>query len=119
MTETAAIVDMRTGEIVEELPIEAANVRSKPPVPTFEGHTVEGVRMKIAGQVTVMSTDVVSVDDRLRIVGEFRVSGVRHYVDDKTGDLIREQIIRPIDGTVELTPWDAEDENDNGIVRAR
>jgi hypothetical protein len=115
MTET--IVDMMTGEIVATFSSETSEI-AKPPVPTFEGHSVEGVRMKIAGQVTVMSTDVVSVDDRLRIVGEFRVSGVRHYVDDKTGDLIREQIIRPIDGTVELTPWDAEDESDNGIVRA-
>jgi hypothetical protein len=62
--------------------------------------------------------ETVSLDDRLRVCGDFRVIGVRHQVNTKTGDVVRVQIIAPI-GDMELVPWDPANPLDNGIVRAR
>lgn len=109
------VVDANTGEIVGE------NERPHPAVPDFEGRHVESATMKLTGSVHVAHAEdvVVSVDDVIRVVGEFRVVGVRHYVDPKTGKIIREQVIRAVDHTVELTPWDPSDPKDDGVVRAQ
>lgn len=88
-------------------------------IPRFEGRQVDAVTMKVSGTVSVFDDGVVvSVDDRVRIVGEFRVAGVRHYVEEKSGLLIREQVLKAIDETVELCPWDPQDPRDDGVIKA-
>jgi len=89
-----------------------------PPIPPFEGRKVDAAAIRISGS---MPTDdlpemTVSVDDRIRLVGEYKVVAVRHYADPKTGDLIREQVLKPV--FVETLPWDASDPSDDGIIRA-
>lgn len=100
--------------------MEDANVRSHQHIPKFEGREVNQAKIKIGGAAKVPFDDVIiSVDDRVRIVGEYKVTGIRHYVDEATGDLVREQIIRPIDETIMLAPWDPQDPKDDGVIRAR
>lgn len=86
-------------------------------LPAYEGQQVNEVKVKIAGLSAVDLPDdvVVSIDDRVRLVGEFRVTGVRHYVNDK-GDLVREQVLKPI--VLDLCPFDSSDPNDDGVIRA-
>lgn len=88
------------------------------PLPRFEGQTVDGSTVKISGLSSLDNAEdiVISTDDRVRIVGEFKVVGVRHYVD-KDGHLIREQVLKPL--KVETCPWDPSDPDDDGIIRAR
>ena len=87
------------------------------PIPAFEGRVVDGVRVKISGSAPVDDLDeVLSVDDRVLMLAEYRVVGVRHIVDEQTGNLIREHVIKPI--RMDLHPWDASDPQDRGIVRA-
>lgn len=91
----------------------------QPPIPAFEGRVVDQVSVRISGQ---MPTDdlpenfIVSVDDRVRLVGEYKVIGVRHFVDPRTGDLVREQMLKPI--FVNTIPWDESDPKDDGVIRA-
>lgn len=90
------------------------------PYPAFEGQVVEGVELKISGLSSIdadqIEGKVISTDDRVRLVGEFKVVSVRHYVN-KDGQLIREQMIKP--ERVDLCPWDPTDPTDDGILRAR
>lgn len=90
------------------------------PVLEFEKAPVAKTEIKISGACSVETTEMetVSLDDRLRVCGDFRVIGVRHQVNPKTGDVVRTQIIAPI-GDMQLVPWDPANPNDNGIVRAR
>lgn len=113
------VVDSSTGEILDETP--GDNARPQTPIPQFEGRHVESATMKLTGQVHVAHAEdiVVSVDDVIRVVGEFRVVGVRHFVDPKTGKIIREQVIRAVDESIELTPWDPSNPDDDGVVRAQ
>jgi hypothetical protein len=94
-------------------------ITSTPNAPTFEGAPVQETRMKISGRSDIEDSDgvVISTDDRVRLVGEYRVTGVRHYVDEKTGNLVREQVLKPL--SIQLCPWDPSDPTDGGIVRAR
>ncbi len=87
-------------------------------IPAFEGQQVDSVTVKISGLSTLDAADglVVGVDDRIRCVGEFRVTSVRHYVDTD-GNLVREQTLKPI--TVTTCPFDPSDPMDDGVVRAR
>lgn len=89
-----------------------------PAIPQFEGTPVHAAHMKISGQAAIEATEdiVISVDDRVRLVGEYRVIGVRHSVNDK-GEVVREQILKPV--LIQLCPWDPSDPTDNGIVKAR
>lgn len=91
----------------------------KPPLPTFEGSNVESVTSKISGNVSIDGSDdkVLCIDDRVRMVGQYRVVGVHFKVDAKTGDTVREHILKPIE--MELCPFDPADPADDGIVRAR
>lgn len=87
------------------------------PLPAFEGRVVDAVRVKISGTAPVDELDeVLSVDDRVLMLAEYRVVGVRHVVDENTGNLVREHVIKPI--RMDLHPWDSNDPNDRGIVRA-
>lgn len=101
-------------------PQPTTNVSSigNPSIPQFEGTPVHAAHMKISGQSSIEATDdiVISVDDRVRLVGEYRVTGIRHTVNDK-GEVIREQILKPV--LIQLCPWDPSDPKDNGIVKAR
>ncbi len=88
-------------------------------LPTFEKAEVARTEIKVGGTVTVDTGDIamISLDDRLRCCGDFKVVKVLHYID-KDGAVVRQQIIAPID-TLDLVPWDATNPNDDGIVRAR
>lgn len=86
----------------------------------FEEAPVNRTEIKLAGATAVNTNDgiEISLDDRIRVVGEFRVSKVTHYVDQKTGDVVRQQTIVAVND-LELTPFDPGDPNDDGIVRVR
>ncbi len=99
---------------------EEENVRAigNPSIPLFEGEPVQALQAKISGLSNVTSPDlpVFTVDDRVRLIGEFKCVGVRH-VRDKLGNLVREQVLTPLE--VDVCPFDPEDPNDDGVVRAR
>lgn len=90
-----------------------------PSIPQFEGLPVHQVRAKISGLSSVDAEDlpVFTVDDRVRLIGEFKCIAVRHIADPKTGDVIREQVLVPI--MVDVCPFDPDDPADDGVVRAR
>lgn len=89
-------------------------------IPDFEKAKVAKTLIRIQGTTDIDTYDdvTVSLDDRLRAVGEFRVVAVRFIVDKKTGDVVREQIIAPVD-PLQLVPWDPSDPNDKGVLKAR
>lgn len=91
----------------------------KPPLPGFEGSAVQGVSSKISGNVSIDGSEdkVLCIDDRVRMVGIYRVVGVYFKVDPKTGDTVREHILKPVE--MELCPFDPANPMDDGIVRAR
>ena len=94
--------------------------RTAPPgALTFEGAEVSRSEVKITGTVAVdmPAGETVSMDDRIRLVGDFRVSKVVHYAD-KDGAIVRQQILAPCDD-LQITPWDITDPTDNGILRMR
>lgn len=87
-----------------------------PPLPAFEGRVVEQCIMRISGATPLEEVDVVvSVDDVLHLEGEYKVVSIRHYVDPKTGDLVREQVLKPVIATI--SPWNPDDPNDDGVIR--
>lgn len=90
-----------------------------PAIPSFEGAPVATTSIKISGATSVETygDEVVSLDDRVRLIGEYRCVQVTHMVDPKTGDAVRVQILKPL--SVTLCPWDPSDPKDNGIVKAR
>jgi hypothetical protein len=88
----------------------------------FEGADVGKSEIRITGTCVVDTPNIsgeaeVSIDDRIRAVGEFRVVGVRFVVDEKTGEVTRQQLVKPID--IQLCPFDPSDPSDDGILRAR
>lgn len=91
----------------------------KPPIPRFEGADVASTATKITGSAPIDADEnlVLSIDDRVRMVGEYRVVGVYFRVDKATGDTIREQILKPIE--LALCPWDPTDPQDDGVIHAR
>lgn len=96
-----------------------SHLPTQPAIPKFEGAEVSAVAIKISGKSEVTGAEdvVISTDDRVRLVGEYRVTGVRHYVNEATGEITREQVLKPI--SIQLCPWDPSDPSDDGIVRAR
>ena len=88
-------------------------------IPSFEGQVVDATSIKMSGAMPVESIDedtVLYLDDIVQLVTQFRVVGVRHDMDDKTGNLIRVQTLRPIEAM--LAPFDASDPDDIGILRS-
>lgn len=88
-------------------------------IPHFEGRPVDGIAIKMSGQVPLdeaLSEVVLGMDDAVQLISMFRVVGVYHKTDEKTGNLIRVQILKPVEAA--LTPIDGTDPNDDGIVRA-
>jgi len=88
-------------------------------IPKFEGSEVASTITKMVGSVPITADDdiVVSMDDRMRLVGEFRVVAVNFKTDPKTGDIVREHLVKVVN--IQLCPWDPTDPTDDGIVRAR
>lgn len=88
-------------------------------IPAFEGRPVDGTMVKMSGAAPMdeaLDGQVLGMDDMVQLVSMFQVVGVHHKIDPKTGNLIRVQIIKPIEMT--LKPIDPSDPNDVGIVRA-
>jgi hypothetical protein len=121
------LVNPETGEIIGgtgEAGVAAAAQAPQPQVmpshfPAFEGIPVRETTVKLNGEGKVESLAglVVSIDDRVRLVGEFKVVGVNHKVDAKTGEVIREMVFKA--SNLELAPWDPADPTDDGVLRAR
>jgi hypothetical protein len=90
-----------------------------PTLPSFEGAVVTTSTTKISGACPIdeAETKAMSIDDRVRLVGEYRVVGVSFKVDTKTGDTVREHLLKPVQ--IELCAWDPSDPSDDGIIRAR
>lgn len=88
------------------------------PIPHFEGHPVDATTLKISGVVdgADLTDVVVSVDDVVQMLSQYRVVGIYHRVDVKTGRIVREQYLRPVE--VALVPIDPTDPDDDGIIRA-
>lgn len=88
-------------------------------IPHFEGRPVDSTVVKMSGQVPLdeaLAETVLHMDDAVQLISMFRVVGVDHKVDPKTGQLIRVQILKPIEAA--LQPIDATNPADEGIVRA-
>lgn len=87
-------------------------------IPPFEGHPVEATIMKMSGAAPLdeLADTVIGVDDVVQMISQFRCIGIDHKVDEKTGHLIRVQLLRPIEFA--LMPIDPSDPNDDGIIRA-
>lgn len=86
---------------------------------TFEGAQVGMTEIKISGACTIDAADMtVTLDDRIRAVGEYRVVKVLHYVHPKTGETVRQQVLAPIVPLV-IVPYDPANPNDDGVIRAR
>ena len=86
----------------------------------FEGAQVGMSEIKITGVCAIEVNDDVTVtlDDLVRAVGVYRVVKVLHYVHPKTGELVRQQVLKPVE-TLTVVPFDSSNPNDDGIVRAR
>ena len=86
--------------------------------PKFEGLDVKETTVKLNGEGKVESLAglVVSIHDRVRLVGEFTVVAVNHKVN-KDGEPVREMVFKA--SLLELAPWDPADPTDDGILRAR
>jgi hypothetical protein len=86
--------------------------------PKFEGHEVTAVEINITGAARVESLAglLVSIDDRVRLVGDYRVSGV-HHKTNKDGELVRVMTLKVSE--LQLAPWDPSDPTDDGVVRSR
>lgn len=91
----------------------------KPAIPAFEGSAISSTTQKITGTCAVDGAEdkVLMIDDRVRLVGDYRVVGVAFKVDPKSGDTVREHILKPVE--VALCPWNPADPLDDGIARAR
>jgi hypothetical protein len=86
--------------------------------PSYEGHPVEGVMIKMSGSMLAegMEDVVVGIDDIVQVVSQFRCVGVHHDVEKSTGKLIRVQILRPIEAA--LAPFDPSNPEDRGILHS-
>lgn len=88
------------------------------PIPRFEGAQVLGTATKLTGTHTLdgEETLVLTMDDRVRLIGEYRVIKVG-FETNSNGDLIRVQTLKALE--VERCPYDPSDPNDDGIWRSR
>ena len=91
---------------------------SHEPIPAFEGRPVDATSVKVVGSAPLedLHDVVLGVDDRVQLVAVYTVTGVDHVVDPKTGNLVRIQRIKPAE--MHLLPFDENDPNDDGVIRA-
>jgi len=87
-------------------------------IPDFEGHPVEATVMKMSGAAPLddLNDTVIGVDDVVQMISQFRCIGVFHKVEEKTGALVRVQVLRPVEFA--LCPLDPSNPDDDGIIRA-
>lgn len=87
-------------------------------IPDFEGRPVDATAIKVSGASPLddLEDQVLSIDDCVQMISMFKVVGVHHDVDPKTGKLIRVQTLRPIE--MNLHPLDPDNPDDDGIIRA-
>lgn len=85
-------------------------------IPNFEGHPVIATAIKMSGATPMdeLSDVVIGVDDLVQMISQFRCVGIQHQVNPKTGELIRVQVLRP----VEMVLLPIVEGQDNGIARA-
>lgn len=88
------------------------------PIPAFEGRPVDGIIIKVGGSAPLddLGETVLGIDDRVQLLSIYTVTGVRHVVDSKTGNLVREQTLKPVE--MHLMPFDENDPTDDGVIRA-
>ena len=88
------------------------------PFGLFEGSVIHSIRAKIKSEAQVESLAGIDVTtfDRVRLVGEYTVVGVKHMVD-RDGNLVREVELKA--ANLEVAPWDPSDLTDDGILRVR
>lgn len=87
-------------------------------IPPFEGHPVTGTAVRITGKLITddLQGVVLRQDDVVQVMTQYRVVGIHHDVDEKSGEMVRVQIIRPIE--MVLAPYDPSDPQDIGILRS-
>lgn len=87
-------------------------------IPDHEGHPVASTAVKITGKLITEDLQgiVLRHDDVVQVMTQYRVVGVHHDVDDRTGEIVRTQLLRPIE--MVLAPIDPADPDDIGIIRA-
>lgn len=87
-------------------------------IPAFEGRPVDHAVVKMSGTAPLddLCDIPLSIDDCVQMISMFRVIGVDHKVDEKTGQLVRVQILKPVETA--LHPLDPSDPSDDGIIRA-
>lgn len=87
-------------------------------IPNFEGRPVDHTVVKVTGSTPLDDLEDVplGIDDAVQMISVFRVVGVDHSVDPKTGKLIRVQTLKPVE--MQLHPLDPSDPTDDGIIRA-
>lgn len=87
-------------------------------IPAFEGIPVEGTIIKMSGAAPLEDLDgqVIHYGDIVQLMSHFRCVGVHHIEDNKTGKMMRVQVLRPV--LMALVPFDPDDPNDTGIMRA-
>lgn len=87
-------------------------------IPAFEGRPVNGVLLKVSGTAPLedLNETVLSIDDRVQLLSIYTVVGVRHVVDPKSGNIVREQTLKPVE--MHLFPFDENDPADDGVIRA-
>lgn len=78
-------------------------------MPAFEGRVVAGSSVKLSGALPASELDgqVLGVDDVVYMFATFRCIGVRHTVNEKSGEIIREHTLRPVE--MVLAPTDPND----------
>lgn len=88
------------------------------PIPHFEGRPVDHTQVKVSGTAPMddLNDVVLGIDDAVQMVSTFRVVDVNHKVEEKTGNLVRIQTLKPVE--MALHPFDTSDPSDDGIIRA-
>ena len=88
------------------------------PIPNFEGHPVDATTLKVLSGTVDGGLDdvVVTVDDVVQMLSQYKVVGIDHRVDPKTGLLVRHQTLQPVE--MVLVPINPNDPNDDGVIRA-
>lgn len=88
------------------------------PIPHFEGRPVDHAQVKVSGTAPMDDLDdvVLSIDDAVQMVSTFRCIDVNFKVDEKTGQLVRIHVLKPVE--MALHPFDVNDPSDDGILRA-
>lgn len=121
--ETETIISTGYGTSTQSTPASPApsinlGAASPAPVMEFEKANVATSVVKTSGSAIVETYgEIVSIDDRVRVVTEYRVKSVGFEVQ-KDGSVARVQVIVP-EGEPVIVAWDPSDPMDKGIIRAR